>query len=331
MKAVYISEYGGPDKLVYGDAPEPQIGREQVLVRVRACALNRREMFVREGSHGTRTSLPLVLGMEGAGEVVQVGDGVPNFRVGDRVLGGMPGAYAEYARSHYMDLYPIPNGMSFEEASSIYVSFATAWHLLMCKARIAMGQDVLVMAGGSGVGIAAIQIAKLASCRVLTTAGTDEKLQKAERMGADAGINYKTEDMAARVRELTDGQGVDVVLDHIGASVWEQCFASIKTGRDIHQLRRVGGIPGGVSPGPAVDEGAYHIGISNEAQGGHARNPASVRQGRPEAGCRPRLPPGGGQPSPPGHGGVGLLWQGGAERIGAGAETQSSPSSTVCA
>ena len=230
MKAVYISEYGGPDKLVYGDAPEPQIGREQVLVRVRACALNRREMFVREGSHGTRTSLPLVLGMEGAGEVVQVGDGVPNFRVGDRVLGGMPGAYAEYARSHYMDLYPIPDGMSYEEASSIYVSFATAWHLLMCKAEIAMGQDVLVMAGGSGVGIAAIQIAKLASCRVLTTAGTDEKLQKAERMGADAGINYKREDMAARVRELTDGQGVDVVLDHIGASVWEQCFASIKTG-----------------------------------------------------------------------------------------------------
>ena len=145
MKAVYISEYGGPDKLVYGDALEPEIGREQVLVRVRACTLNRREMFVREGSHGIRTSLPLVLGMEGAGEVVQVGDGVPNFRVGDRVLGGMPGAYAEYARSHYMGLYPIPDEMSYEEASSIYVSFATAWHLLMCKAEIAIGQDVLVM------------------------------------------------------------------------------------------------------------------------------------------------------------------------------------------
>ncbi len=120
MKAVYISEYGGPDKLAYGDAPEPEIGREQVLVQVRACALNRREMFVREGSHGTRTSLSLVLGMEGAGEVVQVGDGVPNFRVGDRVLGGMPGAYAEYARSHYMGLYPIPDEMSLEEANWIY-------------------------------------------------------------------------------------------------------------------------------------------------------------------------------------------------------------------
>ncbi len=230
MKAVYVSEYGGPDKLVYGDVPEPEIGPEQVLVRVRACALNRREMFVREGSHGTRTSLPLVMGMEGAGEVVQVGDTVPNLRVGDRVLGGMPGAYAEFARSHYMDLYPIPDGMSYEEASSIYVSFATAWRLLIRKVGITIGQDVLIMAAGSGVGIAAIQIAKLASCRVLTTASTDEKLEKAISLGADAAINYKTEDVAARVRELTDGQGVDVVLDHIGASVWEQCFASLKTG-----------------------------------------------------------------------------------------------------
>ena len=230
MKAVYISEYGGPENLVYGDVPEPEIGPEQALVRVRACALNRREMFVREGSHGTRTSLPLVLGMEGAGEVVQVGDAVPNLSVGDRVLGGMPGAYAEYARSHYMDLYPVPEGMGFEEASSIYVSFATSWRLLMRKVGITIGQDVLIMAAGSGVGISAIQIAKLASCRVLTTASTDEKLQRARELGADAVINYKTEDVAARVRELTGGQGVDVVLDHIGASVWEQCFASLKTG-----------------------------------------------------------------------------------------------------
>ena len=192
MKAVYISEYGGPDKLVYGDAPEPEIGPEQVLVQVRACALNRREMFVREGSHGTRTSLPVVLGMEGAGDVVQVGEAVPNLKVGDRVLGGMPGAYAEYARSHYMDLYPIPDGMSYEEASSIYVSFATAWHLLMRKVKIEIGQDVLVMAGGSGVGIAAIQIAKLASCRVLTTAGTDEKLQLARGLGADHQLQGRT-------------------------------------------------------------------------------------------------------------------------------------------
>ena len=249
MKAVYISEYGGPDKLVYGDAPEPEIGPEQVLVRVRACALNRREMFVREGSHGTRTSLPLVLGMEGAGDVVQVGENVPNLRVGDGVLGGMPGAYAEFARSHYMDLYPIPDGVSYEEASSIYVSFATAWNLLMRKVRIEIGQDVLVMAGGSGVGIAAIQIAKLASCRVITTAGTDAKLEMARELGADEGINYRTEDMAARVKELTGGQGVDVVLDHIGASVWEQCFASLKTGGTF--------INCGVSAGYRVE---FHLG-----------------------------------------------------------------------
>ena len=249
MKAVYVSEYGGPDKLVYGDVEAPEIGPEQVLVQVRACALNRREMFAREGSQGTRTSLPMVLGMEGAGEVVEVGEDVPNFKVGDRVLGGMPGAYAEYARSNYMDLYQMPDGMSYEEASSIYVSFATAWHLLMCKARVEIGQDVLVMAGGSGVGIAAIQIARMASCRVLTTAGTDEKLELAHSLGADQGINYRTEDMAARVMELTDGQGVDVVLDHIGASVWEQCFASLKTGGTF--------INCGVSAGYRVE---FHLG-----------------------------------------------------------------------
>lgn len=230
MKAVYITEYGEPDKLTYGDIPEPQIDREEVLVRVRACSLNRREMFVREGSHGTRTSLPYVMGMEGAGDVVQVGEDVPNIRVGEKVFGGMRGAYAEYAKSHYMNLYTLPDGMSYEEGSTVHTVFPTAWHLLVCRAKVALGEDVLIMAAGSGVGIAAIQVAKLAGCRVFTTASTDEKLDKAKALGADVAINYREGNFSQKVLELTDGQGVDLVLDHIGAPVWEQCFASIKRG-----------------------------------------------------------------------------------------------------
>ncbi|MBF8267624.1 MAG: putative NAD-dependent alcohol dehydrogenase [Dehalococcoidia bacterium] len=230
MKAVFIAEYGEPDRLTYGDVPEPRIDREEVLVQVRACSLNRREMFVREGSHGTRTSLPQVMGMEGAGDVVQVGEGVTNIQVGDRVFGRLRGAYAEYAKGPYQDLYPLPEGMSYQEGSTISVVFPTAWHLLICRDKVSLGEDVLIMAAGSGVGIAAIQIAKGAGCRVFTTASTDEKLEKAMALGADVGINYREEEFSKRVLELTDGQGVDLVLDHIGAPVWEQCFASIKRG-----------------------------------------------------------------------------------------------------
>ena len=230
MKAVYITENGGPDKLIYGDMPEPRIGRDGVLVRVRACALNRREIFVREGSHGTRGALPQIIGMEGAGDVVQVGEGVQGLSVGDRVFGGMPGAYAEYARSQYMDLYPLPDGLNYQEGSSAYVAFSTAWHLLICKAQVTVGEDVLIMAAGSGVGIAAIQVAKRAGCRVFTTASTDQKLAKARDLGADVGINYQVDDFSKKVIETTDGRGVDLVLDHIGSPVWEKCFASIKVG-----------------------------------------------------------------------------------------------------
>ena len=233
MKAAYIADYGDPESLVYGDLPEPQIQREEVLVRVRAASLNRRDLFVREGSHGTRREqeLPRVLGLDGAGEVVQVGEGVPSVKVGDRVLGLFSsGSHAEYAKAHYLDVHPLPENLSYEEGASIPIVFSTAWHLLMCRSKVQLGEDVLVMAGGSGVGIAAIQIAKRAGCRVLTTASTDEKLQYAKDLGADVGINYRSEDFLEKVMELTGGQGVDVVLDHIGGPVWEQCFASIKRG-----------------------------------------------------------------------------------------------------
>ena len=233
MKAVYVTEYGDLESLVYGERPPLEIHREEVLVRMRASSLNRRDLFAREGSHGTRREreLPRVLGLDGAGDVVEVGDGVPNLRIGDRVLGVFSsGSHAEYAKAHYSDLYNLPENLSYTEGASIPVVFSTAWHLLICKSGLRLGEDVLIMSAGSGVGIAAIQIAKKVGCRVFTTASSEQKLQYAKDLGADEGINYSTEDFSDKVLDLTNGRGVDVVLDHIGASVWEQCFASLKTG-----------------------------------------------------------------------------------------------------
>lgn len=231
MKAVYINEQGGLDTLIYGDLPEPEIGPGEVLVRVRACALNRVDVFTREGSHGVRRTGPSVLGLDFAGDVAALGGAVTQFQVGQRVMGvGTGGTYAEYARASADRVQPIPEGIPYEEAAGVPTVFCTVWRMLVRKAHIAPGEDVLVMAGGSGVGSAAIQVCKLHGARVFTTASTDDKLEKARGLGADVGINYRQEDFAKRVLELTGGEGVDIVFEHIGTPVWEQCFASLKRG-----------------------------------------------------------------------------------------------------
>ena len=233
MKAVYIKEFGGPEELVYGEMPEPQIEPDEVLMRVKASSINRVDLFSREGSHGTRGRdlFPRILGRDAAGEVVQVGEGVPNVKEGDRVIAlASSGSNAEYAKAHYRDVYPLPDNLSYEEGASVPTVFSTAWHLLICRAKVQLGEDVLITAAGSGVSTSAIQIAKRAGCRVFTTASTDMKLEKARALGADVGINYQREDFSQRVLELTGGRGVDLVLDHIGAPVWEKCFTSIKRG-----------------------------------------------------------------------------------------------------
>ena len=230
MKAVYIDEQGDLEQMIYGDVPEPEIGPTDVLVRARASSLNRRDIFVREGSHGVRTQGRTVLGMDGSGEVVKVGDLCTRLKVGDRVMGVARSMYAEYVRMPEASTYVFPEDISFEEAAAVPIAFSTSWHMMVCRAHLTAGEDVLIMAGGSGVGSAAIQIAKLHGDRVFTTASTDDKLEKAKALGADFGINYREEDFAQKVAELTDGEGVDLVFDHIGAPVWEGCYRSLKRG-----------------------------------------------------------------------------------------------------
>lgn len=232
MKAAFINHPGDSGALVYGDLPEPAIGPEDLLVRVRATSLNRRDIFAREASHGAKPALPYVPGLEIAGEVARVGDRVKDFKSGDAVIArSRTGGYAEYTRVAALDAYIKPEWLPFEEAACILVAFSSAWNMLIRRAVLHPGEDLLVMAAGSGIGSAAIQVGKLAGARVITTASTNEKLEKAMALGADAGINYREfPQFSQKVLELTGGEGVHVLFEHIGAPVWQECFASLRQG-----------------------------------------------------------------------------------------------------
>jgi NADPH:quinone reductase-like Zn-dependent oxidoreductase len=259
MKAAILTEQGSLDHLQYLDRPDPTPGRGEVLVRVRACSLNRVDLFGVMGQKGVRLQCPRILGRDFAGEVAALGEdadgdcqpgdrvlvyphvscghcepcrrGRDNQCVRTRVVGvTSDGGLAELASVPLDSVYRLPQSLSFEEGASVPTTFVTAWHMLVRRARLRPGEDVLVMAAGSGVGSAAIQIARRLGTRVFATAGSDEKLALARELGAEEAINYKTEDFSLRVLALTGGHGVDVIIDHVGASVWEKNFASLAVG-----------------------------------------------------------------------------------------------------
>ena len=258
MKAVYIAEPGGPEKLVYGDRPDPEPGAGDVVVRVRATALNHADLAIRAGRSATG-GLPRILGLDIAGEVARLGAGVTGWKPGDRVvvenrvkcgtcgpcvlgldefcerqkrLGGeLDGGHAEYCRVPAVNLQRIPDGMPFEDAATLPLAGHTAWHCLVERVRLQPWEDVLINAVGSGVGSFGLAIAKGIGARVIATAGSDWKLDKAKALGADDVINYTTtREFSRRVKELTDGRGVDVVFDCVGATVWDESLASLKPG-----------------------------------------------------------------------------------------------------
>ncbi|MBI1977689.1 MAG: zinc-binding dehydrogenase [Candidatus Omnitrophica bacterium] len=264
MKAVIFKEHGDPNQLLYRtDVPEPQIGPEEVLLRVRACALNHLDIWTRQGMPGITIPLPHILGCDIAGEVEQIGTNVKGISKGLRVavapgiscghckwchagwdslceqykiLGfQIDGGYAEFVKVPAQNLIPITDRFSWEEWASCPLVFLTAWHMLVTRAELKKGETVLIQAGGSGVGIAAIQIAKkLIEARVITTVGSDEKIERAKTLGADEVINYTKTDFAKKVQELTEGQGVNVVLEHIGAETFEKSLTALsKKGRLI--------------------------------------------------------------------------------------------------
>jgi len=258
MKAARIHQHGGPEALVYEDVPEPAIRANQVLVRVRACALNHLDLFVRAGIPGVKFAMPHVLGSDIAGEIVAVGDLCERVKPGWRVLLspglscrqceqclagndnfcrrytifglGVDGGNSELLAAPEYSVIPIPESLTFEQAAAVPLVFLTAWHMLLGRARLQPGEDVLVLAASSGVGSAAIQIARLFQCRVIATAGGEEKLAKARELGSDHAIDHYRQDIAAEVKRITGKRGVDVVVEHVGVATWPKSLESLAPG-----------------------------------------------------------------------------------------------------
>ena len=219
MKAIVVDEPGDPEVMHLADVPDPVAGPGEVLVRARATAVNRADTLQRRGFYPPPPGVSEIIGMEVAGEVVGVGEGVEGWSAGDRVMALLAGGgYAELVAVPAGQLIRVPPGMSWTDAAAIPEVFLTAHDNLFTRGRLAAGETVLIHGGGGGVGTAAIQLAHRAGARVLVTAGSAEKLERCRELGADAGINHREEDFVVRVRELSGGQGADVILDVMGAS-----------------------------------------------------------------------------------------------------------------
>jgi NADPH:quinone reductase-like Zn-dependent oxidoreductase len=256
MKAVRFHEFGGPEVLKYEDVPEPQIRKDQVLVKVKACALNHLDLWIRKGLPGIK--LPHINGSDVAGDVVEAGEYVSDLKAGARVL-LMPmifcghcaaclsgqhnfcrqfsvlgyandGGNCELIATERRYVIPIPNELTYDEAASVPLVFLTAWHMLVTRAQIKPGQVVLVLGAGSGVGIAAIQIAKLFHCKVITTAGDENKMEQGRDLGADYTINHYQQKISDEVKKITAKAGVDIVFEHVGKATWEESLKSLKPG-----------------------------------------------------------------------------------------------------
>ena len=241
--------------MVYENVPDPKIKANQILLRVKACSLNHLDLFVRAGIPGMKFAMPHIMGCDIAGEVVEVGELCERVKPGWRVLlspgvscrqcdqcaagrdnfcrrytifgYGIDGGDAELVAAPEWTAIQIPDDLSFEEAAAAPLVFLTAWHMLVGRAKLQLGEDVLVLAASSGVGQAAIQIAKLHHCRVIATAGGEAKLAKARELGADHVVDHYSQDISAEVKRFTGKRGVDVVFEHVGAATWPKSLESL--------------------------------------------------------------------------------------------------------
>ncbi len=219
MKAIRFHATGEVDVLRFEEVPDPKAGPGEFVVRVRAIGVNFADTRFRRGEYFIRPVFPQVPGMECAGEIVALGEGASGFAVGDRVMALGANAYAEQLVCKPTDLYPMPAGISFEDAAALPVQGLTAHHVLALSGRMARGERVLVHAAAGGVGTLAVQLAKArGAVQVVATAGSDEKLALARSLGADVAVSYKDEAWAARVKEATGGAGIDVLLEMLGGT-----------------------------------------------------------------------------------------------------------------
>ena len=255
MRAVRIHQHGGPEVVRCEPAPEPKPKANEVLIEVKACALNHLDMWVRGGLPGLTVEMPHTLGSDASGVAVAVGELCGRVKVGDRVLVApgrsswqtaecirgddhfsrdfgifgyqYPGVHAELIAIPEVNALPIPGALSFEEAASVPLVFQTASHMLVGMAKIRFCEDVLILGASSGVGIAAVQIAKLFHCNVIATAGGPDKLAKAKALGADHVIDHYEQDIKAEVLRITGKRGVDIVFEHVGKATWAHSTGSL--------------------------------------------------------------------------------------------------------
>lgn len=262
MKAAVIREFGPPEVLRYEEVATPEPGPGEVLIRLHAIGVNHMELDVREGKAGYGFRMPHVMGGEGAGEIVAVGPGTSGIVVGDRVMPTVAvssgtcrhricncakgldnicldfsklgvdiwGTYAEYVKVKSHNLVRIPEGLSYAAAAACRTAFSTAWELVVAQGRVRAGEDVLVNAAGGGVGTAAVQVARHAGARVIASAGSDSKLDRARELGAHEGINYHTHDLEAEVMRITQGRGVDLVIELVGGEILQKSLAATALG-----------------------------------------------------------------------------------------------------
>lgn len=246
MRAIQVREFGGPEVLRYEEVPGPTPGPGEVLLRIKAVGINFADYLMRIGAYPNAGALPLIPGLESAGTVEALGEGVTHVTVGQRVLSWGRRSYAEFANAPGWAVQAAPDGLSFEELATIPVAYGTAWHALVVRAQVQAGERVLIHAAGSGVGSAALLLAKALGAWVVVTAGQDWKLERARAMGADATINYSTAaDVAAEVQRVTEGQGVNVVLEGVGKATFP---ASVKSLADEGRL-----VIYGAPSGPRVE------------------------------------------------------------------------------
>jgi len=259
LKAVRMHGYGGVEQLFFEDVDDPELSEPtDVIVKLKACSLNHIDIWNRKGATGVALQIPHILGADGGGIVAEVGRGVTNVKVGDavclypptgcgqcefcltdrdfmcirlRVLGErMEGTYAEYVKLPAQNCFPVPAGFSFEEAAAFPLVFITVWRMLITNADLKAGETLLIIGIGGGVASAALQIAKRIGVRVIVTSGSDEKLKRAQTLGADYGINHHISDIVAAVNALTGNEGANVVVDSVGGEVWRKSQAALAMG-----------------------------------------------------------------------------------------------------
>ncbi len=276
MKAVFFRQHGGAEVLRYGEQPTPKPGPHEALVKVEACGLNHLDLWIRQGLPGIPVKLPHIVGSEIVGKVTKIGSeakGVKGIKIGQRVLvapgihcGSCPncrkgreslcrefevlglqrnGGYAEYASVPAKNLIPVDSKLKPEEWAAVPLVFLTAWHMLVTRGNLKAGETVLIHAAGSGIGSAAVQIAKLSGATVFATVGSEKKLKRAKALGADWVINYNAWDFSDEVLQLTEERGVDLVFEHVGPATWRKSVRCLAKGGRL--------VTCGATTGPIVE------------------------------------------------------------------------------